>query len=358
MTRSRTHFGVLVIVATAAIACGKKGPPLPPLRPVPSMVGNFAAERIDSAVTLTFVVPSQNLDGSSPPAADRVEVFAITQASSVAAPTREQLILPTNLAVTIQLRDDRAPAAASGAKPLPAPGDRVSHAEQLRLPQTGETLVRYYAAVASGRRRGPVSAILAVPVGSGPAAPGALVPDFSEREITLTWQASGASQRFVVGARGADGVEKRLTTEPITTTTITQPVEFGVERCFVVRTVDVIGAVTLIGDASAPGCVTPVDRFPPEPPTELNISAPDGAFELLWTASVSKDVAGYVVLRAEGPNGTLQRLTTAPVTALQYRDGTVKSGVTYVYAVIAVDGATPPNQSRESNRQVVTARQP
>ena len=95
MTRRAIYLGALVVVVATAIACGKKGPPQPPLRPVPSMVGNIAAERIDSTITLTFVVPAQNLDGSSPPAADRVEVFAITQAASAPMPTREQMLLPT-----------------------------------------------------------------------------------------------------------------------------------------------------------------------------------------------------------------------------------------------------------------------
>jgi hypothetical protein len=202
------------------------------------------------------------------------------------------------------------------------------------------------------------SAILAVPIATGPSAPTGVTPEFSEREVSITWQASGAGQRFVVSARGVDGIEKRLTPEPITATRFAQPVSFSAERCFVVRAVDVVGGVTLVGDPAAPACVTPVDRFSPEPPTDLRAVPADAAVILVWTASPSSDVAGYVVLRAEGPNGTLQRLTPSLVNALEYRDATARPGVTYVYAVVAVDGANPPNQSAESNRQSASARRP
>ena len=45
------------------------------------------------------------------------------------------------------------------------------------------------------------------------------------------------------------------------------PVRFGVERCFVVRAVDMIAGAPVVGLASEAGCVTPVDTFPPAPPT-------------------------------------------------------------------------------------------
>ena len=67
--------------------------------------------------------------------------------------------------------------------------------------------------------------------------------------------------------------------------------------------------------------------------------------------------AGYIVLRGEAPGDTLQAITTAPVTANSYRDETVKPGVRYVYAVVAVDTAKPQNVSAQSNRAEETARQ-
>ena len=48
----------------------------------------------------------------------------------------------------------------------------------------------------------------------------------------------------------------------------------------------------------------------------------------------------------------------SPVTVTQYRDQGVRPGVVYAYVVVAVDRATPPNESAPSNRQVVTSRSP
>ena len=136
------------------------------------------------------------------------------------------------------------------------------------------------------------------------------------------------------------------------------PIEFGRERCFTVRTVEVTAGVTSLGPPSAPACVTPVDRFAPAPPTGLNAFQGEGVIDLLWTASTAADVAGYIVLRGEGADGTLQPLMSTPIAETQYRDQSAKAGVTYSYQIVAVDGATPPNRSDPSNRFVITARRP
>ena len=78
---------------------------------------------------------------------------------------------------------------------------------------------------------------------------------------------------------------------------------------------------------------------------------------LIWDANSESDLAGYIVLRGEAPGDTLQPITKEPVTAPSYRDESVRPGTRYVYAVVAVDRATPPNTSPQSNRAEETARQ-
>ena len=77
---------------------------------------------------------------------------------------------------------------------------------------------------------------------------------------------------------------------------------------------------------------------------------------LAWDANTEPDIAGYIVLRGEAPGDTLQPLTPAPIRDTRYADRTTRAGVTYVYAIVAVDGATPANQSALSNRVQETAR--
>jgi hypothetical protein len=134
-------------------------------------------------------------------------------------------------------------------------------------------------------------------------------------------------------------------------------IEFGKRRCYTVRAVRGSGADAQVGNASPEACVTPTDVFPPVPPQTLAAVTSEGAINLIWEPNGELDLAGYVVLRGEAPGDTLQPLTTAPVAVARYRDESVKPGVRYVYAVIAVDNRFPlPNVSLESIRVEETAR--
>jgi len=108
---------------------------------------------------------------------------------------------------------------------------------------------------------------------------------------------------------------------------------------------------------SAPTCVTVEDTFPPAAPKGLAAVASVGAISLIWDANAEADLAGYIVLRAPADGGgALAPLTKAPIRETTYRDASVKRGVRYVYAIVAVDNAKPPNRSPESAHVEETAR--
>jgi hypothetical protein len=81
-----------------------------------------------------------------------------------------------------------------------------------------------------------------------------------------------------------------------------------------------------------------------------------GVVNLIWDPNTDGDLAGYLVLRGEAPGDTLQPLTPQPIKETRYADRSVKPGTSYVYAVVAVDRATPPNRSALSNKVTETAR--
>jgi hypothetical protein len=146
-----------------------------------------------------------------------------------------------------------------------------------------------------------------------------------------------------------------LTPQPVLVAEYVIPgISFGVERCFEVRPVDKVAEATVIGPASPRTCVMPVDKFEPAAPRSLAAIAGAGSINLIWDANTEADLAGYLVLRAEAPNDTLQPITKEPVAAATYRDLSVRPGVRYIYSVVAVDRAG--NRSAESNRQEETAR--
>jgi fibronectin type 3 domain-containing protein len=74
---------------------------------------------------------------------------------------------------------------------------------------------------------------------------------------------------------------------------------------------------------------------------------------LIWEANAESDLAGYLVLRAEG-SGALTPLMPRPIRETTFRDTTVRPGQTYAYVVVAVD--TAHNRSAASNRVQETAR--
>jgi fibronectin type 3 domain-containing protein len=126
--------------------------------------------------------------------------------------------------------------------------------------------------------------------------------------------------------------------------------------------VQVDAAVSTESAPAGPVCMTARDTYPPGVPTDLRGASQAGSGTepgrviLEWTAVTSPDLAGYHVLRGEGPGATLQPLTTAVVTSTGYVDTTIRPGVEYIYAVVAVDRAG--NRSEPSAPITVTGREP
>jgi hypothetical protein len=144
---------------------------------------------------------------------------------------------------------------------------------------------------------------------------------------------------------------------PLTTTSFTDSVELYRERCYTVRPVRGTPPNVVEGDASPPNCFIPVDLFPPAPPARLVAVADQGGISLIWEPNAEPDVTGYMVLRGEASDATLQPLTPTPVAEPRFRDPHVTAGKKYVYAVVALDSRVPvPNVSAESNRVEETAR--
>jgi hypothetical protein len=340
------------VLLTAAIACGHKGDPLPPDHPPPPAVGEFAIERVGSDVTLRFTMPDPQPVDRGPRLFERVEIFALTKTATQPAATSVEL-----LGTAHQIAAVHPPVKAKTSEDEP-PAQAVPMTFTDTLPATTseEAGARYYAAQAvNGKRRGPLSLILKVPLDTTPAIPTKTATTYDEHALTLSWVPGQDGQQFLVDETDSSGATvKRLTPAPLGKPAFETPVEFGRPQCFIVRAIQTHANVTIVGAPTAPVCVTAVDRFPPDAPTDLVASAGDTAVDLSWTASTATDVAAYIILRADGANGTLQPLTPKAITAVTFSDTTVKSGVTYEYAVKAVDRAG--NESALSNRYTVTAR--
>jgi hypothetical protein len=210
--------------------------------------------------------------------------------------------------------------------------------------------------VTKSGRPGPPSTRVELPLVEPPIAPPVPTATSTETAIVLTWSPPTSAAPI------AYNVYKVGSADPINPAPVTEAkyerggVTFGTEECFTLRAVEKVSTVNLESPPSQPVCLTPRDTFPPAAPKGFSIVAGPGTMNLGWDANTEADLAGYVVLRGEAPGDTLQPLTPAPISATSYEDKTVKPGVRYVYAIVAVDKATPPNLSAPSTRLEETAR--
>ena len=392
------RFAIALLAACVPLAvtgCGKEGPPLPPLRLVPAPVAEAVARRTASRVELRFVLPTRNQNGPGPIDLQKVEIFAITVGPGAPPPTNRDLMSTERLVGTIDVRPEPKEGEEVKEDPSdkrPRAGEAVSFAEELtpekltprveapplkeapapdpktaKPPPPGPAFPqRIYAVrgVTRGGRPGPPAPRLAVPLVDPAPAPAGLSIQYDERMFVVTWLPPVASTPDAPTADPlafnvyVDGANTPVNPAPIAETRFEHgPVRFGTEQCFAVRTVKTVQNVRIESAASEPVCESPRDKFPPAAPKGLQVVAGPDGISLSWDANTEEDLAGYIVLRAESPDETLHPLMTEPIRDTNYRDTAVKSGVTYVYRLVALDKATPkPNESAQSEPARVTAR--
>jgi len=359
-------------------ACGKRGPPLPPLRPAPGPVTELTLTRRGEDVILRFVTPTVNLDGSTPLLFDRVEVYALTVGAGGRPPTPLQLMQHANLLAVlgkVEPVDTKAPAAAEAAAPPASPVGRViSFVDKgIKVPPPvvapvvpaaapnapilspsgllPANAVSYYLiqSFANSRRVGG-SQTVGAELFDTPARPEGAALAYDEQTLTLTWSlVPGDSYLVYPSGSSVPADAAAITPAPIKVAKATLPVVFGTRVCFVVRSVAGTRPVVTESAPSDEACVTPVDTFPPPAPSGLVAVASPGAISLTWDPVTAADLGGYIVLRGEGSSDRLQPLMTTPVSEASFNDQTAKAGVRYFYAVIAVDKASPANRSKNSN---------
>ena len=211
---------------------------------------------------------------------------------------------------------------------------------------------------ALGRSSGP-SERLVVPYLAAPKAPRALSAAPGDRRISLTWQppaeltdgspAPGDLRYLVLRGAAAEGGLAPITPRPVEGTSFTdEGVDNDTDYRYAVRAVRVDPAVSATGEASAPVVVAAANTTPPAAPANLLAVPTAGAVRLAWNPSGSPDVAVYAIYRA-GETGDFVRIATTMAVATVYVDRDVRPGMTYRYAVTALDRARRPNESPRSN---------
>jgi len=171
VTRRACAAGLAALLL-AGTGCGRKGPPLPPLRPVAGPISDLTAARTDDRVTLTFTIPRTNRDGSTPSAVQHIEIYMTETAPDAPAPTVAQILAADHLLTSIDVRP-RDAVAAKGDPPdrRPIPGEKHQFVDVV----TGRTLgapdapTRHYLVIGVvSKRKGDPSSVVSVPLSRTP----------------------------------------------------------------------------------------------------------------------------------------------------------------------------------------------
>lgn len=255
-------------------------------------------------------------------------------------------------------------------------------------PPAPEPPIRSYVAfgVSSRNRMGAPSALVDVPLVAPPPPPGPATVSYTAESIEIAWeepptlrlpvqageveppalesvpvlegQQPSAYVVYDVAASGDPDVERpQRLVEPGSEASYTDSeLTFGEARCYAVRVLDYVASrrlqnelaatgLQLLGDASPATCVVLTDTFRPAAPAGVIAVADTNGISLVWDENSEDDLAGYVVLRGTPPDATLQPLTAEPLAGTAYQDTGVTAGRRYVYRVLALDNAVPPNAS-------------
>jgi predicted small lipoprotein YifL len=397
-----SQFVILHFVALLAAGCGRKGPPLAPIVRVPAAPADFAAERRGNTVEITFKVPSTNTDDTRPANIERVDVYAYTgpETPSAADLVRRgsrigtiDVKAPRDPNKTIdpdEPASDLEPLTGAGIdqgvvtelfeeltgdmlRPVNADAATASAPIEDGRPLLGPTPTaasRSYAAVgiSTSGRAGSPSKPVAVPLVPAPETPAQSSIRYDENAVTVTWPSRGgaviepaisgdqvAGEGTVLASRplgssapamgfhvyevGSERFETRLTTDPLNVNRFEdRRIEWGAHRCYTVRSVRTLGALSVESEPAPPACETLVDRFAPTAPKGLVAVPSESAISLIWDPATEKDWAGYLVLRRPAASGELSPVTPEPIQETTFTDK-VAPGAAFIYAIQAVDKA-------------------
>lgn len=363
----RAGAGLLVAgLLAAGTACGKKGPPLPPLVRIPAAPADLSASRRGATVDLQFTIPGANTDGSTPADLSRVDLYAVDGPGTLAP---EDIIKRGVRVASVKVNPPPDPDEPEGGTPAPdqkgkpkRPGttpaaETLDQGEIARVSESIDgireddpTALRLYAAVGISERgrRGAMSHARASLV-PPPAAPVQPEVTYDEKNIVVTWAAAAAEHDkplgFRVYAPGSAGEPNTILSEkPLEAPRFEDPrIEWGRERCYVVRAVETSGDLMVESEPSPPACVTLRDTFPPAAPAGLATVGVEGVIDLFWESNPEPDVAGYHVFRAVAPDTQLAQVTSSLLATPGFRDS-VPRGSRVSYAVQAIDSAGNPSR--------------
>jgi len=343
---------LLLLAASALVACGKKGPPVAPELRVPAGPTGLRGAVDEQSIVVGWTGPGTRVDGSR---LREIALYKLYRREETDGGVPKSAMLSSGRVVGY---DEIAVIRPDSPAPASVQGTSVTWVDRRALAVGRRYVYVVTAEDMLGRSSGP-SERLVVPYLAAPKAPRALRAAPGDRRISLTWQppaemmdgspAPGDLHYLVLRGVGAEGALAPITPQPVAGTSFTDPgVENDTDYRYAVRAVRVDPAVSASGETSAAVVAAAADTTPPAAPAGLVAVPSAGAVRLAWNPSAAPDVAIYAVYRA-GETGDFMRIATTLAGATVYLDRDVRPGTTYRYAITALDNARRPNESPRSN---------
>jgi hypothetical protein len=355
----RTLHVVLVgALAALAPACGKVGPPLPPITRVAPRPSPLRAVQVGDLIRLSWSAPHLDLRSDEASSVRRADIYRLRQGRDVPPHTiPDEFEESANIVGFIDY---------DGLKAQLRDGDRLTFEDQLNLDQTAvlaNTRFQYAVRYVDGRGRPqPLSNIVSVePVPGIARPPTDLAYAETQDEVTVTWtppdeNIDGTTPAQVIGynvyraSPGAERLGRPLNDQPLQEPRyVDRNFRYGQRYAYVVRSVSQ-GPEQQVESVDSPRLeVTPRDVFRPSTPSNVTVASAGGVVSLFWPTNPERDVVGYYVYRTEGEPGESSawtRLTQSPYARTTYRDERVRVGARYGYRLTAVDSAgneSPPS---------------
>ncbi len=352
--------GLLLAATVSAAGCGKKGPPLPPLRVLPRPAQNVHVRQIGPDVVLEATVSLSRTDGSPLGTGATVRIMKMRPAA-----TLKPIGVSARYLMMVFQKDARVVTSVGGAdlQRALASGRLVVHDEKaLGVAPAGAPASapapRYLYAVQVVDERGersPLSVPQEIQLAQPPKAPAGLKVEPAEGEVRLSWESGDpgtAGELFDVYRRSQAQVEEALL--PLNAAPLSERAyvdttfQYGETYRYSVRAL-VQPPPPLRESLSCPEAeVRPLDVYAPKAPTGLAAAVEGQAIKLYWFPNSEPDLRGYRVYRRKAQE-EFRLLGEVDGAETSFADSTAARGVRYHYAVTAVDGATPPNESAHSD---------
>jgi len=360
MTGRGGRLALLVALGAALAGCGKKGPPQPPVRILPSTPGPIAVRQVGDDILLSSALRTTRTDGTPLAAGAEVRVMRMPASQSLRPGLVSERYLVQQFlreAGTIATLDPKT--AEGGATGRLTYRDRgVAPAVPPSTPAQGGTTAFLYAlqVVEPGGKSSMMRAPMLVEVAAPPLPPGALEGEAVEGQVRLKWQAApGAVVGYNVYRRelpqGADPESPINPTLLKDTEYVDRTFHYDTGYEYFVRAALTAHATPCESPAGPVFAVKPHDHFAPLAPTGIAVAVEGSQIRVYWFPNAEPDLAGYRIYRRAEDESEARLVGEVGATESSFADAGAAPGVRYHYAVSAIDGATPINEGPRSEER-------